>query len=187
MTRTILAAAALSATLGILSAPAPAAAEERVCRGRIAAQTVDNLRVPANARCVLEGTRVKGTVLVERNAVLLAARVMVIGNVQAEGAARVSVFDGSRVGGSVQVVQGGFATVADSRIEGSIQLEENREAQSVVRTRVGADIQAFQNRGGVRIARNVVDGNLQCKENRPAPTGGRNVVQGSKEDQCRRL
>jgi hypothetical protein len=181
---TVLAAAALF--VGLLD-PGVAAAEERVCRGKIGKTTVDNLRVPPRASCILDRTRVKGTVKVERGASLTASDVVVIGNVQAEGAARVVVQRGSRVGGSVQVVQGGSARIADSRVDGSIQFDENRRPLEVLRSVVGADIQAFQNRGGVRIARNRVDGNLQCKENRPAPVGGRNVVDGEKEDQCRRL
>src|SRR5919106_6559443 len=89
---------------------APASAEERVCRGALGAITVDNLRVPQDATCELTGTRVKGTIKVERNAVLRAARVRVIGNVQGENARNV-VVRGSRVGGSVQVVQGRAALV----------------------------------------------------------------------------
>jgi hypothetical protein len=166
---------------------APALAEERVCRGTIGATTVDNLRVPEYANCVLLGTRVKGTVKVEWNATLRAEDVVVIGNVQAENAKNVRVQDGSRVGGSVQVKQGGAATVSDSRVEGDIQYDSNSAMLRVLRNRVGGSVQAFQNVGGLEIRRNTIDGNLQCKENRPAPVGGRNVVGGNKEDQCARL
>jgi hypothetical protein len=164
-TRTILVIGV--AMVGTALAPASASAEERTCRGSLGAVTVDNLRVPQGGSCTLNGTRVKGTVKVERSATLSARGVRVIGNVQGEHARRVDVIQGSRVGGSVQVKQGGAATVLDSHVTG--------------------DVQAFQNTGGVRIARNRIDGNLQCKENRPAPTGGGNVVQGNKEDQCSRL
>jgi hypothetical protein len=180
----VLAAASFAA---LVSATAPASAEERVCRGAIGAETVDNLLVPQLASCRLDGTRVKGTIKVERDATLAAARVVVIGNVQGENARSVSVTAGSRVGGSVQVKQGGGATVADSFVDGSVQLEQNTAALRVLRNTVGADVQAFQNTGGVQVSRNRIDGNLQCKENRPAPTGGGNVVQGNKEDQCSRL
>ncbi|MBA3517244.1 MAG: hypothetical protein H0T75_06305 [Rhizobiales bacterium] len=173
--------------LGASLLSVPALAEERVCRGTIGATTLDNVRVPQNATCVLNRTRVKGTITVQSNARLFASGVVVIGNVQGENARNVVVDDGSRVGGSVQVVQGLAATVADSRIDGSIQTESNDQAIRVLRNRVGSDVQAFQNTGGVQISRNVIDGNLQCKENRPRPTGGGNVVQGNKEDQCARL
>jgi hypothetical protein len=167
--------------------PAGAAAEERTCRGTIGATTVDNLRVPQNATCVLEGTHVKGTAKVERNAVLRARGVRVVGNVQGENARRVNVVESSRVGGSVQVVQGAAARVAGSRINGDILYDENNDALSAINNRIGGNLQAFQNTGGVEIRRNVIDGNLQCKANRPRPVGGGNIVHGNKEDQCARL
>ena len=71
------AAVAGAATLGLLlglGLPAAAQAEERVCRGTLGAVTVDNLRVPQGATCTLNGTRVQGTVKVERNATLTAER-----------------------------------------------------------------------------------------------------------------
>jgi len=170
-----------------LALPAGAAAEERTCRGKIGPRTVDNVRVPSGARCVLRGTDVKGTVKVERNAILRARRVRVIGNVQGENARRVALLRRSRVGGSVQVKQGRAAAVRRSRVNGDIQYEENRGRLAAVRNRVGGNIQVFQNTGGVRIRGNRVVGNLQCKENSPRPVGGRNRVQGSKEDQCARL
>ena len=179
-------ATALAAPLMLLAAT-PAAAEERVCRGTIRATTVDNLRVPDYASCVLLGTRVKGTVKVEFNATLRAEDVVVIGNVQAENAKNVRVLDGSRVGGSVQVKQGGAANVSDSRVEGDIQYDSNSAKLYVMRNRVGGSVQVFQNTGGVEIRRNVIDGNLQCKENTPRPVGGGNIVGGNKEDQCSRL
>jgi hypothetical protein len=166
---------------------APALAEERTCRGTLNGITVDNLRVPQGAGCTLNGTRVKGTVKVERSATLSARGVHVIGNVQGENARRVDVIEGSRVGGSVQVKQGGAARVLDSRVNADIQYDANSAALEASRNVVGGSVQVFQNRGGVRLARNRIDGNLQCKENRPAPTGGDNVVQGNKEDQCARL
>lgn len=181
-TRLMLAAAGVAFLV-----PAAAVAEEKACTGTIRAVTLDNVRVPQNAKCTLLGTRVKGTVKVESNATLIADDVVVIGNVQAENHRSVSIIDGSRIGGSVQIKQGGAATVSDSRIEADIQYDENNRALSVLRNVVGGSVQAVKNTGGLTIQRNTIDGNLQCKENSPAPTGGRNVVGGNKEDQCRRL
>lgn len=165
----------------------PALAEERVCRGALGPVVVDNLRVPPGASCRIDRTRVKGTIKVERGATLAASRVVVIGNVQSENARLVWVGLGSRIGGSVQIEQGGGGTVSNSFVDGSIQLKSNRARLVVSNNTVGADVQAFSNLGGVLIANNRIDGNLQCKSNRPAPTGGQNTVQGNKEDQCRRL
>lgn len=175
-------------TLTALSVLAsPALAEERVCRGTIGAATLDNVRVPQDASCTLNGTKVKGTITVQRNATLLANDVLVIGNVQAENARNVVVQKTSVVGGSVQIKQGGAATIANSKVNADIQFESNRAKLRALSNIVGGNVQAFQNRGGVEIRNNRIDGNLQCKENSPAPTGSGNVVQGDKEDQCRRL
>jgi hypothetical protein len=179
--------AALALGAMMLLPAGPAAAEERVCRGTIGTETVDNLRVPQGATCTLNGTFVKGTIKVGRGAVLRAFGVRVVGNVQAENARNVVVREGSRIGGSIQVVQGGAARIARNRVNGDILFDDQVGALAANRNVIGGDLQAFQNTGGVEIRNNRIDGNLQCKANRPAPVGGGNVVQGNKEDQCRRL
>lgn len=170
-----------------VSPSGPAFAEERTCRRTIGATTVDNLRVPQGAECTLNGTFVKGTVKVEARATLRAFDIRVIGNVQAEKARRVVLRAGSRVGGSVQIVQGGSALVVNNRIIGDILFDEQDRYLVANRNVVGGNVQAFQNTGGSEIRKNRIDGNLQCKGNRPRPIGGGNIVQGNKEDQCQRL
>jgi hypothetical protein len=164
----------------------PALAEETTCRGTIGARTVDNLRVPAGAACTLNGTRVKGTIKVERNATLRATKVRVIGNIQAENHRQVTV-GGSVVGGSIQIKQGGAFKVTATDVRGSIQVDDNRGASRLGGNDVNQDVQVIKHRKGIAIVNNTIDGNLQCKENNPAPTGGVNDVQGNKEDQCQRL
>jgi len=154
-----------------------------VCTGVIGAQQYDNLEVPANASCTLNGTRIDGNLFVRNNATLHAVGVIVVGNIQAEGAADVTVNNRSTVGGSVQVKQGGSATLDQAQVTGDIQVEANRRALSVTRNTVGGNVQVFQNTGGVAITDNRIDGNLQCKENAPTPVGGRNLA-ASFEDQC---
>ena len=170
----------------LATAAPPVMAEEITCTGTIGAQTVDNLRVPQDGNCTLNGTIVQGTIKVERNGSLDARAVRVIGNVQGENHRYVSVTQDSRIGGNIQLDQGGAFQVLNSRAEG-IQVKSNTGASFLQNNRVGADIQVFSHSGGIKIAKNQVDGNLQCKENSPAPTGGKNVVQGNKEDQCRKL
>lgn len=177
--------ALILAAFGLLMVAGPVSADERTCRGTIGAATVDNLRVPQGATCTLQGTTVKGTIKVESNAVLRAFGVRVVGNVQGENARKVVVRDGSRVGGSVQVKQGGKAKVIDSQVDGDIQFDDNSAKNAARRNVVGGNVQAFQNNGGVAIFGNRIEGNLQCKENSPHPTGGGNIVGGNKEDQCR--
>jgi len=184
--KTRLALAAMTAVAAVGFLPSQASADERSCNGSLGAITVDNLRVPQGATCNLDGTKVKGQIVVNRAATLRAERVNVIGNVQGENARRVAV-RGSEVGGSIQVVQGMFAIVARTQVKGDILYDDNTRALEARSNRVGGNIQAFQNTGGVEISTNRVDGNLQCKENVPRPTGGGNIVQGNKEDQCRNL
>lgn len=165
----------------------PAFAEETACVGMLVGVTVDNLRVPSGKICTLDAIRVKGTLKVERDATLYARQVNVVGNVQAENAKQVSVTSDSTVGGSIQIKQGGAATVHRVRVTGDILFESNSGPLRAHENRVGGNLQAIRNRGGVRIAGNVIDGKLQCKENVPAPKGSNNLVKGSKEDQCRQL
>lgn len=113
--------------------------------------------------------------IVNRGATLVARGVEVGGNIQAENHERVvvrprSVDDRtiqSRVGGSIQLMQGGGGRLLRNVVEGDIQL--------------------FSNDGRFEVRRNRVGGNLQCKTNDPSPVGGGNVVDGNKEDQCRAL
>ena len=177
----------LAAAATTMAVPQVALAEETVCRGKIGARTLDNVKVPQGATCTLEGTRVEGTIKVNNRARLEAIDVNVIGNVQGENARNVIVRGNSRVGGSVQVVQGKRARVANSNVKGDILYDDQRRRVIARRNTVGGSVQAFQNTGGVRIRGNVIDGNLQCKENTPAPTGGNNRVDGTKEDQCKNL
>ena len=173
--------------LAAIAVPNVALAEERTCRGTIQGRTLDNVRVPQGAECTLIGTTVKGTIKVERGAVLDAVNVKVIGNVQGENARSVTVRKTSEIGGSVQVVQGNAARVIGSKVGADILYDEQSGRVVVRRTTVGGNVQAFQNTGGVRIVGNDIDGNLQCKANVPAPTGEDNRVGGNKEDQCRSL
>lgn len=178
--------AGTAALIFAIAAPPAAVAEERTCRGGIGAETLDNVLVPDGSSCSLAGTIVKGTVKVERGATLATRDVKVIGNVQGENAAHVSVVTSS-VGGSLQVKQGGAATVRRSTVNADIQYDANSRYLIIAENNVGGNVQVVGNRGGASITSNTVNGNLQCKENSPAPTGGNNRVHGSAEDQCARL
>ena len=170
----------------LLLATAPAAAEERQCTGRIGAVYLDNIFVPDGASCTLDGTRAKGNIVVGTGAALSARSVSVNGNLQAEGAHSVRVHGRSTFGGSVQIVQGGTASIETARINGDLLFDENRGPVGADRNVLGGNLQAFKNLGGTTLRRNQMKGNLQCKENIPAPTGGGNRA-ASKEDQCARL
>jgi hypothetical protein len=174
----------------------PVLAGDRRCTGTLGAGYVDgNVIVPAGATCRLRGTRIDGNVLVRRGAFLVAYGVKVDGNIQAEHHRRVvvttrtvnDVVVRSRIGGDIQLFDGGSAEVRRAIIGGNLQVKSNSRFQEAVRNTIRGDLQAFDNDGGFRIYRNRIDGNLQCKSNVPRPYGGSNHVDGNKEDQCRRF
>jgi hypothetical protein len=167
-------------------AAAPAMAEEFSCTGAVGPVALDNLFVPDGATCVLDRTRMNGSVVVGRGATLSATSVSINGNLQAEGAAFVGVGGHSMIGGSVQVVQGGGASIERARIKGDLLFDANNSAIAANHNTIGGSLQAFQNIGGLTFNHNRMDGNMQCKENIPAPTGTGNRSP-SKEDQCARL
>jgi hypothetical protein len=183
--RTLLFVISLSLPALLLGASV-ASADDTICRGTIGAVTVDNLVVPDNARCTLQGTRVEGNIFVETNSVLVARDVRVDGNIQADGHRLVFVYGSSTVGGNVQIEQGAAAWIDNVRIDGDLQVEQNNAQNRLTRNVVGGNLQANQNSGGLLIALNRIAENLQCQANNPPPTGGRNVA-GDKEDQCANL
>lgn len=185
--RLLLVAVTLLAAFGALLATAGPAAADRSCTGRIGAVTIDdNVRVPADATCTLDGTRVEGNVLVGPRArlnVINGARID--GNIQDDNgnAGHVAV-SRSQVLGNIQLEQGTSATIVQTFVDGDLQLESNRGFLRADFNRIDGNLQANQNRGGLTINDNTIDGNLQCQSNSPAPTGGGNIVRGSAESQC---
>jgi hypothetical protein len=191
--------------LGILAVavlPSIVVAEETICRGSLWHVTVDNVRVPEEESCILHGGHVKGTIKVEARATLRAYEVRVAGNVQAENARLVLINRAPRIGGSVQVKQGGSAMLLYSTVEGDVQFEANNKKLLVINiddpgvpfifsnrlrannNNVGGNVQVIGNQATVQIFRNVIGGNLHSKDNR-TPLGGRNnKVGGIKEYQC---
>jgi len=149
--------------------------------GRI---TVDG-NVLVSAPCRLDGTVVKGNVLLYSGGLLIARDARIDGNIQGERADFIDV-ENVTVIGNIQLddLVGDLSQVRASSVDGSIQLNGNRGVLEIVDNVIDADVQAFSNTGGVLIADNVIGGNLQCKTNSPAPVGGNNLVYGNKEDQC---
>jgi cytoskeletal protein CcmA (bactofilin family) len=158
--------------------------EDYTCTSSLGDVTVDDLYVPSNASCTLNGTYVMGNIDVDSNATLYAYGVRVDGNIQADRAAQVEVYPGSYVGGNIQVDYSGGLLVNSVNIGGNLQAFDNWGSQSYSANIIGGDLQAFDNSGGVSVLNNTIYGNLQCKENYPPPTGSGNIVHGDMEDQC---
>jgi len=172
--------------LGAISGtPGVALADDVFCPPNLGAVTIDG-DVLIAAACRLDGTYVKGNVKLYAGGSLVARNnVRIEGSIQAERSNFVDVADSS-VNGNIQLddLVGDRSIIARSRVGGSIQLKGNRSRLEVQANQVNADVQAFSNTGGVVITDNTIDGNLQCKDNNPIPAGGNNRVQGNKEDQC---
>jgi predicted acyltransferase (DUF342 family) len=157
------------------------------CAGlAIGAVSLDTVIVPEGATCTLTGTRLIGSIEVKAGAWLVAEGVSVNGNLVADGAAQVRVDGGSSFGGSVQVKQGGSASVSHTRITGDLQFDAMAGPLAAAGNRIGGNLQAFGNQGGLTVSANAIDGALQCKDNRPAPVGSGNAA-AQKQDQCARL
>jgi hypothetical protein len=148
------------ATMSICLMPAAAAADERICRGAIGAETVDDLRVPQGATCELK--RHDGRGKRQGRGECDAARQVGSSRRQRAGRERGAGRRGDVAGwGSVQVKQGGGADVRETRVTGDIQLDANNGAlQHVARNTVGGNVQVVSNGGGVDITGNTIDGNL---------------------------
>ncbi|WP_425258267.1 hypothetical protein ACPOLB_22465 [Rubrivivax sp. RP6-9] len=162
----------------------PSGQESVTCRdASIGALSLDTVVVPDGAACELFGTRLVGSIKSGALSTVVAVDVAVNGDLQADGSALVVVEGASSFGGSVQIKQGGAATVLDASITGDLQLDAMAGSLLADGNRIGGSLQAVGNRGGLALFDNTMDGNLQCKENQPAPTGSGNVA-ASKEDQC---
>lgn len=178
-------AIALATGLGSLAVPAFA---DVYCPPNLGPVTIDD-NVIVTGTCDLNGTQVKGNVLVQSNGALTVRNnARIDGNIQADGGVYVRV-ENTKVGGDIQLegVAGDESYVKYSDVGGNLQLDNNSVKLVAQRNIIDGDLQAFSNTGRVIIRYNTIDGNLQCKSNRPAPTGGFNQVAGNKEDQCARL
>src|SRR5690606_35924251 len=126
------------------------------CPPHLSTGVVDG-NVLVAAPCERNGTTVKGNVHVYAGGSLIARGAHIDGNIQAENAFEIDV-ENSEIGGSIQLddLVGDSGRVADSRIDGSIQLEDNRSVFQI--HVIGSDIQAFDNVAAIDIVGNVVDG-----------------------------
>lgn len=164
----------------------PAAAEEFDCTGTLTNPELDNVRVPDGATCVISGGYLNGNIVVGNRARLTTSNLSVNGNVQAEGFSLVRLDPGTRVGGSVQLKQGGTVRLTSIDVDSDVQLDANRGRITAARNRIDGNMQIVGNSGGVVLNRNRIAQSLQCKENSPPPTGSGNMA-GDKEDQCSAL
>lgn len=133
--------------------------------------TIDGNIVVRNAACTLNGTYVKGNVLVYAGGSLTATGAQIDGNIQAKDAVSVTVSK-TYVDGDIQLenLRGSPSSITDSTVMGNIQLKTNRQAVTVERNEVAGDIQfeslrTFAGSDKGSITSNTVKGNIQLKSN----------------------
>ncbi len=161
-----------------------ALAGDTECRGTLGAVTiVGSLIVPDDATCTLDGTTIQGAVVVKSRATLIATAITATGGIQAQSATKVMICD-SVIGNSVSLSKGGdfggSVGLHNNKINGDIQLQDNRHPIQLLSNLVSGSIAAQGNSDGLDITGNgtmkdPVNG-IQCQDNMPAPTGSGNVA-----------
>lgn len=126
--------------------PAPSNGE---CRGSIGAQSFENLFVPDGQSCTLNGTRIDGNLTVgtgvnpQVTSIRLSAATF-----KPKALTSVSVTSNSFVGGSIQIKQGGSATIKNVKVNADIQLDSNSSQIEAINNHVGGNFQAMSSSGG---------------------------------------
>lgn len=154
------------------------------CSGTLESVMVDDLIVPMNSTCTLQGVQVKGNISVYEGAVLYAYAVDVGGNLQAEYAENVEISQGSYVGGNIQFVEGGALSVSSVTVMGNIEVEESYGPVDITNSTIHGDVQLGENSGGITVNNNMIYSDLECEDNYPEPSLSGNTVHGDREGQC---
>src|ERR1700730_13858045 len=211
----ILGIAVSLAGLGALTATTRVAAESDhsyKCNNQtLTATTIHaNVVVPENAFCDLSGSRIDGSVTVERTGgLLLDSGSSVDHNVVVERDGQVALFNGSTVGGSIWCSKCSAADLHDSTVKGSLydngltggaDLTNSQIHESLVVNRsqtggyhfnftgntIGEDFSFVRNTGTSTITGNTIGDELPCSGNTPPRAGGGNTA-AQKEGQCASL
>ena len=115
------------------------------------------------SRCELNGTDVRGDVVLFSGGSLIARNVEISGDLEANRADFVDIAD-SVIDGEVELNElvGDRSIIAGSTIDGSIFLTANRSVLEILNNEVGDNIRAIGNTGGLTISGNSVEGRLEC-------------------------
>jgi hypothetical protein len=142
---------------------------DRNCSGTIGPVTIDDNVVVQNARCTLNGTIVKGNVLVYSGGRLRTLGAQIEGSIQAKDAVSVTVEPNTFVEGDIQLENlSGTSKVTYSNVAGSIQLKHNRQTVTVDYNTVNGDIQFEELKASnyaAHVRYNTVGGNVQMTRN----------------------
>jgi hypothetical protein len=166
-----------------------------------------NVVVPPSAFCDLVGSRITGSVQIQRSGGLsLDAASSVDRNVSVGRDAQVVLFNGSTVGGSIWCIKCSAADLHDSTVQGSLydqgmtfgaDLTNSHIHGSLVVSHsqdggfgfnfagntIGEDFSFVHNAGSSTISGNTIGNELNCSGNSPPPAGSGNTA-AEKEGQC---
>jgi hypothetical protein len=159
-------------------APAATGASDTPCTGTIGAVTVENVVVPPNATCRLIGTQVLGNVRVLTNARFGTQNANIHGNVWSEASFFTDLYNGTTVGGDVQIRNSAADTdICGAEIGGDLQFEGL--GGTLDAARIGETAVHFPIIVGVCVAgtnRVIVHGNFQAWDNqRPVDLYGNRI------------
>jgi hypothetical protein len=217
MKRTLLAAGVASAALVAAGLTAPAAlasAPNATCTGALPPGTYQNVTVPAQTFCTINGSDIiTGDVTVATGAALVDLGAPIGGNLQADHAQEFLEFGGS-VGGNLQltatsskngvcgitvgndlVVQGGAASFiggigepcpAGAEVGGNLTVQNNTGDVEVQTNTVAGNISVHDNTGGGSLLGNSAGGSCQLFNDDPPIFGGGNSVPPGHQNTCNR-
>ncbi|MCU0807903.1 MAG: hypothetical protein MUC53_08170 [Candidatus Contendobacter sp.] len=171
MTKKIFGSVGLVLVLGGAGFASSAFAGDYPCRNQTLNKvTIDGNIVVQNGACTLNGTYVKGNVLVYSGGSLTTNGAQIDGNIQAKDAVSVAVKSNTVVDGDIQLenLRGTApSSVTQSTVNGNIQLKSNRQSVTVLDNEVDGDIQFEGLRSTAQgfVKGNTVKGNIQLKRN----------------------
>ena len=155
-----------------------------VCNGVFGKEKFDDVTVPDGATCTLNGTRVKGNVLVQSGGVLVATDARVKGNVQVESGGALDA-TGVKVRGNIQTDEATDVRVRDARVGGDVQIlattgtPPDGGPNQVCGSRIKSNLQATGNTAPIELGcadGNKVGGNLQVQDSQIAGQASEIVI-----------
>jgi hypothetical protein len=197
--------------LTVLQPHSPVLTSGSSCNGAYAGTFNGNVTVSNLQVCILVGGGVTGNIDLD-GGVLAMNTVTIGGNVQAEGAATLSIGPATVIDGNLQIqnlpswtppsqvcgasVKGNFQfqnngnpiaigsapSCPGNMIGGNLQVHNNSGATAIFGNTVGGNLQDLNNTGPSQVFGNTVQKNLQC-QNDSAITGGGNLA-AQKQGQC---
>jgi hypothetical protein len=205
--KTLWAGACATVCLMAMTGPGVAADAAR-CSGTVTSEKVGSLYVPANKSCTIKSTVVKGDIVLQHGASLRMTFSQVTGGIASAGNdtsidvgfSAIGTGISTTLGKSLNIVRSdingavkatlvsGKTTIAYSRIDGDVNVEEGEQQNRIVHNVVGGDLTVnyvtVSSGNSAIIINNSVSGALTCLYNKPAPVAKNNSADEGLLGQC---